>query len=188
LVYFLVAFPSKSCKRFSSLHEKGMPLPSHPPWLDHSNYISRRLRVMKLLIIQFFPTSYHFTSLWFCLTTYSRRQKSSSPRRCFRQTVDDTVAVFQRPNSVGHWFQAPLSLPSTVSNMLQLVQETLQLYKSIGSMILKEVKASERQRSFSISQCTIPTCVCTNRGKLQNTRQDSQNGRPRQYCSMYTRC
>jgi hypothetical protein len=32
-----------------------MPCPSHPPWLDHSNYICRRVQVMKLLIMQFSP-------------------------------------------------------------------------------------------------------------------------------------
>jgi hypothetical protein len=29
-----------------------MPCPSHPPWLDHSNYTWRRVQVMKLLIKQ----------------------------------------------------------------------------------------------------------------------------------------
>jgi hypothetical protein len=28
-----------------------MPCPSHPPWLDHSNYICRRVQVMKLFIM-----------------------------------------------------------------------------------------------------------------------------------------
>jgi hypothetical protein len=35
-------------------------LSSHSPWLDHSNYIWLRVQVMKLLIMQFFPTSHHF--------------------------------------------------------------------------------------------------------------------------------
>jgi hypothetical protein len=30
-----------------------MPCPSHPPWLDHSNYVWQRVQVMKLLIMQF---------------------------------------------------------------------------------------------------------------------------------------
>jgi hypothetical protein len=30
-----------------------MSCPSHPPWLDHSNYTWRRVQVMKLLIMQF---------------------------------------------------------------------------------------------------------------------------------------
>jgi hypothetical protein len=40
-----------------------MPCPSHAPWLDHSNYTWRRVQVMKLLIMQFSPTSCHFISL-----------------------------------------------------------------------------------------------------------------------------
>jgi hypothetical protein len=32
--------------------------PSHPPQLDDSCYTSQRVQVMKLLIIQFSPTSY----------------------------------------------------------------------------------------------------------------------------------
>jgi hypothetical protein len=38
-----------------------MPYPSHPPWLDHSVWLG--VQVMKLLIIQFSPTSRHFISL-----------------------------------------------------------------------------------------------------------------------------
>jgi hypothetical protein len=41
-----------------------MPCPSHPPWLDHSNYTWRRVQVMKLLITQFSPTSRHFMTLF----------------------------------------------------------------------------------------------------------------------------
>jgi hypothetical protein len=32
-----------------------MPSPSHPPWLDNSNYTWRTIQVMKLLIMQFSP-------------------------------------------------------------------------------------------------------------------------------------
>jgi hypothetical protein len=45
-------------------HSCYVPCPSHPPWLDHSNYIWRRVQVMKLLITQFSPTSHNFISLW----------------------------------------------------------------------------------------------------------------------------
>jgi hypothetical protein len=34
-------------------HSCYMPCPSHPPWLDNSNYTWRRVQVMKLLIMQF---------------------------------------------------------------------------------------------------------------------------------------
>jgi hypothetical protein len=47
----------------SSPHSCYMPCPYHPPWLDNSNYILRRIQVMKLLIMQFSPTSRHFVSL-----------------------------------------------------------------------------------------------------------------------------
>jgi hypothetical protein len=40
-----------------------MTCPSHPPWLDHSNYIWRRVQVMKLLTMQFSLTSCHFIFL-----------------------------------------------------------------------------------------------------------------------------
>jgi hypothetical protein len=40
-----------------------MPCPPHPPWLDHSNYTWRRVQAMKLLIMQFSPTSCHLISL-----------------------------------------------------------------------------------------------------------------------------
>jgi hypothetical protein len=35
-----------------------MPCPSHPPWLDRSNYTWRRVQVMKFLIMQFSPIAY----------------------------------------------------------------------------------------------------------------------------------
>jgi hypothetical protein len=44
-------------------HSSYVPCQSHPPWLGHSNYIGRRVQVMKLLIIQFSPVSRHFISL-----------------------------------------------------------------------------------------------------------------------------
>jgi hypothetical protein len=50
-------------------HSCYMPCPSHPPWLYHSNYTWRKVQVMKFLITQFSPTSYHFISLW---SKYSR--------------------------------------------------------------------------------------------------------------------
>jgi hypothetical protein len=47
--------------RFS--HTCCMPFPSHPPWIDHSNYVWRRGQVMKLLIMQFSPVSCHLIPL-----------------------------------------------------------------------------------------------------------------------------
>jgi hypothetical protein len=40
-----------------------MLCPPHPILLDHSNYIWRRVQVMKPLIMQFSPTSYHIIPL-----------------------------------------------------------------------------------------------------------------------------
>jgi hypothetical protein len=45
--------PNTYCVSFSS----------HPPWLDYSKYIWRRVQVMKLLITQFFPVTYCFITL-----------------------------------------------------------------------------------------------------------------------------
>jgi hypothetical protein len=44
-------------------HSCHIPCPSNPPSLDLSNYVWRGVKVMKLLIIQFSPTSYHFSLL-----------------------------------------------------------------------------------------------------------------------------
>jgi hypothetical protein len=46
-------------------HSCYMLCPHHPSGLDHSNYIWRRVQVMKLLIMQFFATPYHLTPLRF---------------------------------------------------------------------------------------------------------------------------
>jgi hypothetical protein len=45
------------------LHSRYMTCLYHPPWLDHSNYTWQRVQVMKLLIMQFSPTSCHFIPL-----------------------------------------------------------------------------------------------------------------------------
>jgi hypothetical protein len=48
----------------SSPHSCCMPYSSHSSWLDHSNYTWGRLQDMKLLIMQFSPTSCLFIPLW----------------------------------------------------------------------------------------------------------------------------
>jgi hypothetical protein len=48
---FLLAFPPMARMHSSSLHLCYIFCPSHPPWLDHSNYTWRRVKVMKLLIM-----------------------------------------------------------------------------------------------------------------------------------------
>jgi hypothetical protein len=51
VVSFLLAFPPVSYMYSSSPHVCYMPRPFHPPWLDHSNYTSRIVQVMKVLIL-----------------------------------------------------------------------------------------------------------------------------------------
>jgi hypothetical protein len=48
---FLLDFPPISYMHFSSSHSCYMPCPSHPPCFDHFNYTSRRVQVMKLLML-----------------------------------------------------------------------------------------------------------------------------------------
>jgi hypothetical protein len=62
-VSFLLAFPPKSYMHSSSPHACYMPCQSHSPWLDHFNYILRRLQFVNLLVLQFSPSSYHFILL-----------------------------------------------------------------------------------------------------------------------------
>jgi hypothetical protein len=52
--FYLLAFPPTSYMHSSIPHACYMPCPSHPPWLDRSNYTSRRVQVMKPLIMQFY--------------------------------------------------------------------------------------------------------------------------------------
>jgi hypothetical protein len=49
---FPSGFPTNILYAFlRSPHSCYMPCPSHPPWLDHSNYAWRRVQVMKLFIM-----------------------------------------------------------------------------------------------------------------------------------------
>jgi hypothetical protein len=63
MVSFLLASPTVSYMHSSSPHSYCMPCPSNLPLLDHSNYIWRKIQVMKHLIMKFSPTSCHFVSL-----------------------------------------------------------------------------------------------------------------------------
>jgi hypothetical protein len=62
---FPSGFPTKILYEFlfSPWVLHALPI-SYPPLLDHSNCIRRREQVMKLLIMQFSPTTYHFCHLW----------------------------------------------------------------------------------------------------------------------------
>jgi hypothetical protein len=72
-----------------------MNCPPHPPWLDHSNYTWRRVRVMKLLIMQFSPTScqlskdkiikMRYKEIQFCLLFRLQTCKSRKYRECLKK-------------------------------------------------------------------------------------------------------
>jgi hypothetical protein len=49
---FFLAFPPISYMHSSSSPSRYIPCPSHPPWLDHSNYIWQRIQVMKILSLR----------------------------------------------------------------------------------------------------------------------------------------
>jgi hypothetical protein len=65
VVSFLLTFSLISYVHNSTSHFPFMlhAVPSHPPWLDQYYYTWRLVQVMKLLIVQFSPTSCHFISL-----------------------------------------------------------------------------------------------------------------------------
>jgi hypothetical protein len=64
-----------------------MPCSSHPPGLDHSNYIWWSVQVMKLPIMQFSPTFCHFIPLRF---KYSPQHRSQIPLVYILPLVSDT--------------------------------------------------------------------------------------------------
>jgi hypothetical protein len=69
---FILALPSYLRGLPSGLFPSGFPTkilyaflfscPSHPPWLDNSNYTWRTIQVMKLLIMQLYPTCFSLTN------------------------------------------------------------------------------------------------------------------------------
>jgi hypothetical protein len=81
-------------------HSCYMPCPSHPPWLDHSNYIWRRVQVMKLLIMQFSSTSCHFIQMIHYLSLcYDFALYSGDDRSRYMQSVSSVVT--SKPTSNG---------------------------------------------------------------------------------------
>jgi hypothetical protein len=66
VVSFLLAFPPNPCKLCIPLlsHAFYKPCPSHPHWLDHSNYMWRWVQVMKILIIPNISTLLLFHPSW----------------------------------------------------------------------------------------------------------------------------
>jgi hypothetical protein len=75
---FPSGFPTNNLYTFSSPHSCYMTRPSHPPWLDYSDYTWRRVQITKLLAMQFFsilpsphPSSVQISSLASCSQTPS---------------------------------------------------------------------------------------------------------------------
>jgi hypothetical protein len=96
MVYFLLAFPPKSYNHFSSPYSCYMPCSSHTPRLGHSNYTWRGVQVMKIFIMQFPPTSFHFipTRREVCKTkTAGMENAQSSVLRCAINLLQ-TIAAF----------------------------------------------------------------------------------------------
>jgi hypothetical protein len=62
---FASGFPTKILMSThpSCPHTCYMPCQSHPHWLDHFNYMWRRVQIVRLLIMQVSLTSYHFIPL-----------------------------------------------------------------------------------------------------------------------------
>jgi hypothetical protein len=101
----------------SSSSSPFVPCPSHPAWLDHSNYTCRRVQVMKFLIMQFSPTSHHFISLWSkrssqhpvlkhpqsMLLTYCQRQ-SFTPIQNHRQNYNLYILIFIANHTVIQYY------------------------------------------------------------------------------------
>jgi hypothetical protein len=63
VVSFFQALPPNPCMQFSFPHACHISCLFHSPLFDHSNYTWQRVKVMKLLIVQFPPASYYLISL-----------------------------------------------------------------------------------------------------------------------------
>jgi hypothetical protein len=95
MVLFPSSFPTKILHAFLFspfvLHAR----PSHPHWLHHT---WRRVQVMKLLIMQFSPTSCHFISLWskYC----PHHSVSAWPKNKFKKNEFSPVVLYLNTNNV----------------------------------------------------------------------------------------
>jgi hypothetical protein len=97
VVSFPLAIPPITYMHFSFPHSGYMPRPLRPPWLDFSNYTWRRVKITKLLVMQFSPPSRHFIPLW---------SEYSPCRICFLQCCSLTKCLLLRAGAVQHvWTQ-----------------------------------------------------------------------------------
>jgi hypothetical protein len=91
--------------------------PIHPSWLDHSNYYTwRRVQYMKLLIMQFSPTSCHFITLWF---KYSRHiTLVSETLRALGLLCVVFWELKDNATWASHWSVTLLSMPYSLARIM----------------------------------------------------------------------
>jgi hypothetical protein len=69
-----------------------MPVPSNPPWYNHPNNIYWRVQIMKLLIMQFSLTTWHFLPLK--SKHFLRTHFSDTPNLCSTLELDVSETNF----------------------------------------------------------------------------------------------
>jgi hypothetical protein len=94
---FPSGFPTVPYMHSSSPHSCYMPCPSHPPLLDNSSYIWRKVRVVELLIMQFSPTSKFCWMLeWLMMGKESGRKWSRLIEVTFQHLPGETKKIVTR--------------------------------------------------------------------------------------------
>jgi hypothetical protein len=105
---------------------------SHRPWLDHSNYNLRKVRVMKLLTVQFSSSSCHFISL---LTKYS-------PKHPVRKHSQSTVL----PQCQGPCFKTNTDLLTASSKNLLLNINKIIRTATIITLLMQNILEVRREQ------------------------------------------
>jgi hypothetical protein len=102
---FPSGFPTNTYTHSSSPHSCYMPGPSHPPWLDHSNYTSRRVQAMNL-------PSLHLSSVQIFSTLYTYIVNSII-KRLINVTVTNSLLALYLQRNLSHATPASLCLSTT---------------------------------------------------------------------------
>jgi hypothetical protein len=81
-----------------------MPCPSHPPWLDHSNYIWRRIQVMKRVIITsvrlkflIFVNINYLLKFWFFFSKIRKEREFGLPHPPLGASSASSTALLSPP-------------------------------------------------------------------------------------------